>query len=151
MFNMLVISLPFLLEVKLTTAAAGALFILFSVLWPCAWLWNQWNMTCGCSYAPFIAYTWVLSIAYATIVGALMFGVNEHYDCIHFCENCPCNNCTFSEKDVRYPCEFVEVSLWVLVAMVALAVLCVILSCCYCFCNCFSCRKEPRSRRYAML
>jgi hypothetical protein len=128
-----------LLPVKLTMVAAGILFILLSLLWPCGWLWNQWNKTCSCSYAPFIAYTWALSLLYTAIVGALVFGVNEHYSCIHFCKNC-----TFDRENDRYPCEFVQMSLWTLLAMLCLMVAVVFTTCCYWCCN-SSCTKERRN------
>ena len=139
-----VLTLDALYQVKITTIAAGVLFVLLSILWPCTWLWNQYNKTCGCSYAPLITYTWMLTLAYTTIMGALLFGVNEHYDCIHFC-----HNCTFT-KNEQYRCEYVEVSLWTLVAMLALMALFLVVTCVYCFFHCLSCDKEPR-RSYTLL
>ena len=139
-----VLTLDKLQPVKLTVVAAGVVFVLVSLLWPCGWLWNQWNKTCGCSFAPFLAYTWALSLVYTAIVGALIFGVNEHYSCIHFCKNC-----TFSmDEHYPYPCQFVQMSLWTLVAMIALMIAVVFITFCYCCCNC-SCRKQRRG--YSML
>ena len=142
----------------MTTVAAGSLFVLISILWPCAWLWNQWNMTCGCSYAPLVTYTWLLSLLYTGVMGALLFGVSEHYQCIHFCNDCPWDNgndtLTFGENDdPRYPCHFAMMSVWVLVAMLALVVAVFLLACIYCIGTCVLCNREPRRppRRYVML
>ncbi|CAI8051736.1 hypothetical protein GBAR_LOCUS28311 [Geodia barretti] len=129
------LTLDKLQPVKLAVVASGIVFVLLSLLWPCGWLWNQWNKTCGCSYAPFVAYTWTLSLVYTAVVGALVFGVNEHYDCIHYCKNC-----TF-EKSERYPCEFVQMSLWTMMTMMALMVVVVFVSFCYCCCG-SSCKKD---------
>lgn len=135
-----------LYEIKLTTIAAGIVFLLLSALWPCAWLWNQWNITCGCSYTPLVTYTWLLSVVYTAIVGALVFGVNENYDCVHFC-----TNCTFSE-DPHYKCEFVEMSLWTMMAMILLMLVFVLVACIYCVCQCFACFREDYSHRnYSLL
>ena len=133
-----VLTLDALQTVKITTMAAGVIFVLLSILWPCAWLWNQWSMTCGCSYSPLIGYSWLLSLAYTFVAGALAFGVNEHYDCIHFC-----TNCTFDQNE-HDPCEFVQVSLWTLIAMVVLMLVFILISCVY-FCYC-SFDREPRRR-----
>ena len=138
-----VLTLDALQEVKITTVAAGVLFILLSTLWPCAWVLNQWNKSCGCSYAPLIGYTWLLSLLYSGVVGALVFGVNEHYDCIHYCKNC-----TFTRHQYD-PCEFVEMSLWTLVVMVALMVAFLLVCCICCSCRC-SCKRESQ-RSFAPL
>lgn len=138
-----VLTLDALQTVKITTVAAGVIFVLLSILWPCAWLWNQWNMTCGCSYAPLIGYTWLLSLAYTFVVGALTSGVNEHYSCIHFCKNC-----TFEITD-RYPCEFVQMSLWTLMAMFVLMLVFIVISCVYCCCC--PTNREPRRGNYYLI
>ena len=137
-----VITVDALLQVKVTTIVAGFLFVLLSLLWPCTWVWNQCNKSCGCSYAPLVCYTWLLSLLYAAVVGALALAVNEHYECIHFCKNC-----TFESTD-EYQCQYVQVSLWTLIGMVVLALVFALVSCvCCCLCS----GKEERPRRYDTL
>ena len=129
------------MPVKLTVVAAGFVFVLLSLLWPCGWLWNQWNKTCGCSYAPFVSYVWALSLVYTAIVGALVFGVYEHYDCIHLCKNCTFYEDQKQPANEPYPCQFVQASLWTLVIMGSLMMTVVFVGFCYCCCN-SSCRRR---------
>lgn len=66
---------------------------------------------------------------YFGVVGALAISVIDHYECVHFCKNCPTNSTDVDNRDL---CTYVRVPFWVLLAMSALAVAFILVSCVCC-------------------
>lgn len=114
------------LRIKIATLAAGVVFLMLSSLWPCSWMWNEWNQRCECSFAPLLCYMWSISLLYVGTIGALAVSVSEHYDCIRFC-----NNCTFDATEYKN-CAYAEMPLWVLVGMAVLAIVVLVVGCSFC-------------------
>ena len=66
---------------------------------------------------------------YFGVVGALAISVIDHYECVHFCKECPTNSTDVDNRDL---CSYVRVPFWVLLAMSALAVAFILISCVCC-------------------
>ena len=133
-----VIHLEIMMTANITTVVAGVVFVLISFLWPCSWVWDRCNRDTGCSYTPLVCYSWLLSLLYFGVIGALVTSVIEHRDCIYSCNDCP-NNST----GVDNWCDmYVRVPFFMLAVMVALAVGFILLSCVCC--TCISCERETR-------